>query len=236
MLLTLKQARECALRVDDATVGPLCDLFLDSSNWLVSHLVFSTGEETGRDRIVVPRNALGAMVWRHDSLYLAVTTRQLRAAPRLDGGMPLRSAEELDLQRYYQNLLGNGYSGLNSETAHAEGRSEGRLQSAFQAVDYQVDSVTGKTGVVDDLLVDPAEWCIRFLVVNTRESFPRDKVIIPPVWVSDIDAKREVVSVETTADAIKSCPLFKGSVVTSGLFRDRVAATPMVRSTNAQLF
>jgi hypothetical protein len=78
---------------------------------------------------------------------------------------------------------------------------------SLDAVDgYHIEATDGEIGHVEDMLLDPETWTIRYLVIDTRNWLPGRKVLIPPPWIERFDWDGASVHVDLTRDEIERSP------------------------------
>jgi hypothetical protein len=61
---------------------------------------------------------------------------------------------------------------------------------------------------VDDYLVDPHTWTIRYLVVDTHRWLVDRKVLIPPLWAETVDWRRKRLNVHVNRQDIADGPVY----------------------------
>ncbi|HVC18720.1 MAG TPA: PRC-barrel domain-containing protein [Vicinamibacterales bacterium] len=82
------------------------------------------------------------------------------------------------------------------------------LRSCRAVIGHHIHATDGEIGHVQDLLVDDADWAIRYLVVNTSHWWGDHEVLIAPRWIEDVRWPEAVVSVGLTRQAIKDAPAY----------------------------
>jgi hypothetical protein len=82
------------------------------------------------------------------------------------------------------------------------------LRSCQAVTGYALHARDGVLGHVQGLLVDDANWAIRYLVIDTSNWWMGHKVLIAPQWVEDINWEDTSVSVKLTRQAIKDAPQY----------------------------
>jgi hypothetical protein len=61
-------------------------------------------------------------------------------------------------------------------------------------------------GHLEDMLVEPDTWAIRYLLIDTRNWWPGPPVLVAPDWVTRFDWAERKLSMDVDADLIKRCP------------------------------
>jgi len=85
------------------------------------------------------------------------------------------------------------------------------LRSANEIRGYRIEARSGSAGHVDDFLIDSACWAIRYLVVDTRNWWPGQKVLVAPGWIEGMSSPKEVVAIDLTLDQIRHSPEYDPS-------------------------
>ncbi len=82
------------------------------------------------------------------------------------------------------------------------------LRSCQAVTGYALHARDGVLGHVQGLLVDDANWAIRYMVVDTGNWWLGHKVLIAPQWVEDVNWADTSVSVKLTRQTIKDAPKY----------------------------
>jgi hypothetical protein len=70
----------------------------------------------------------------------------------------------------------------------------------------------GEIGHVEDFLVEEADWSIHYLVVDTKNWWPRKKVLISPHSIREIDWTDNLVNISVDRQRVKDSPAYDASV------------------------
>lgn len=108
--------------------------------------------------------------------------------------------------------------------AAAEAGADPQLRSVHAVRGYHIEAADGAIGHVEDVLLDDANWAVRYLIVDTRNWLPGKKVIIAPRQVRQISWLNSSVFVDLTRDAIKRSPEFDESRGVTADYTDRLEA------------
>jgi hypothetical protein len=77
-------------------------------------------------------------------------------------------------------------------------------------------------GHVEDFVIDTATWHIRYMVVDTRNWWPGEKVLVSPLWIDLIDWDTEQVTVNLSRDRIKNSPTYDTSMPLDRAYETRL--------------
>ena len=116
------------------------------------------------------------------------------------------------------------YSGEGRSERDREPRPAGdlHLRSFNEVRGYHIDAIDGAIGHVEDLVLEDADWSLRYLMIDTRNWLPGKKVIIPLRAVRSIEWAERSVHVELAREAIKASPEFEEQRPFAGDYVDRL--------------
>jgi hypothetical protein len=71
---------------------------------------------------------------------------------------------------------------------------------------YHIRARDETFGHLEDMLIEPGSWAIRYLLIDTRNWWPGPPVLVAPDWVSHFDWVDHKLSMDVPAERIKNCP------------------------------
>ncbi len=71
---------------------------------------------------------------------------------------------------------------------------------------YHIQAEDGEIGHVEDFVIDDETWAIRYLIVDTRNWWPGNKVLISPKWIERVSWDESKVFVNLSRETIKQAP------------------------------
>ncbi len=89
--------------------------------------------------------------------------------------------------------------------------NDAHLRSASAVTGYHVHALDGDIGHVDGMLIDPRNWAIRFLILNTSNWWVGHQVMIATRLVRDIRWGDSKMSIALTREAIKGSHVYDDS-------------------------
>jgi hypothetical protein len=112
-------------------------------------------------------------------------------------------------------LMAPHYMGLGSPD-EAEARRDGpasrganpHLRSVVEVIGYRVYAVDGEIGHIEDLMLDGADWSVRYFIVDTRNWWFGQRVLISPLAVKTIDWFDRHAELIVSRELVKSSPLW----------------------------
>jgi hypothetical protein len=228
MLLRLKELNEYNVAASDAPAGEVKDTYFDDVRWVVRYLIVDTRAWVGGREVLISPLAVAHLDPQRQRLDLAVTQKEVDESPSIDADQPVSRMMEAQLNRYY------GYPdywafGINSpmwgwsdvpvlpiqgavpDTPADSGDPGTHLRSTREVIGYHIKAHDDTFGHVEDMLVDPETWAIRYLLVDTRNWWPGPPVLVGVEWASEIDWNTRTLAIDMDAERIKGCPPYDPS-------------------------
>jgi len=237
MLLLFTKLRGHRLHATDGGIGSVTDVYFDDATWDVRYLVVDVGTWlVGRKVLLVPK-VLGSPLGEKESILVNLSKEQIRHSPDIDTDNPVSRQHEAALYSHYgwstywgeDALMSTGQTagfspgvvsaGIPHETS-VTGKIEvevpgqerdPHLRSAGELDGYHIHAEDGEIGSVADLVVDEAEWRVRYLVVKPGGWFSGDRVLIPPAWIRKISWEESSVHVDVNRKTIADSPPYDSS-------------------------
>lgn len=223
-MLSMSQLESFTLAAVDGEIGRGRDLYFDDETWTVRYLVVDTGKWLpGRHVLVSPMSFAGIDADRQ-AIRVDLTRQRVKDSPAIDTAKPVSRQFEEGLARHY------GYPGYWSGPhrwglathpflkpagptatereilAREEQRRDPHLRSAREVIGYAIEAVDGAIGHVEDFLVDADTWALRYVVVDTRNWWPGQKVLVSPSRLRDVSWSERSVSVALRRRQIEDAP------------------------------
>ncbi len=76
---------------------------------------------------------------------------------------------------------------------------------------YHLHARDGAIGHIDDFLLDPDGWALRYIVVDTRDWWPGKQVLIVPKALAGINWGDRHVELDLTREQVRNGPEFDPS-------------------------
>jgi len=203
MFWTASRLGDFELQATDGPIGAIRDCLVDDRAWKVRWFVVDTGTWLPGRRVLIAPERVEASEGDPPGLGLAITRAEVKASPPYD--------DEAPVSREYEEALAGHYgwqsywTGLG-HAAPAEGQPG--LLSADDMLGYHIEAEDGRIGHVDELLIDPDGWILRYVVVDTRDWWPGKLVLLVPPALTGIDAESRTVRVGLSREQIRSGPAF----------------------------
>ena len=229
MLRNVKDLRGHAIRATDGVIGRVEDFYFDDQDWAIRYLVVDTGGWLSGRKVLISPIAIGPPDWTTQVMPVSLTKAQVEHSPDIDTRKPVSRQHEVEYFGYYGYPYYWGGAGLWGMGAYpgsltTEGRIEEELKahrthparapddchlrSSNAVIGHHIDATDGAIGHVEDLLVDDHTWAIRYLIVDTRNWWGGQHVLVAPQWITDVSWSEATVSVDLTRQAVKDAPLY----------------------------
>ncbi len=227
------------VRTTDDEIGSVTDILFDGQAWTVRYFLVDTGTWLPGEVVVLPAWSAGRALPPDGMLPVNLTCRQVRESPSLERVKTASEQYEMALAKYLHWSPYWKGQGLASEFAPAEATEETRrsvqegeigpveeephLRSVEEVDGYAIRATDGEIGHLETLLVNPASWAVRLLVVDTRNWLPGGrKVLVSPHWARSIDWAGRSVVIDHTREEVKSSPEYDPDAEVEGTYEEEL--------------
>ncbi len=222
MVNSLKRIFGFEVRAKDGSSGEVNDFIFDQDLWLNRYLIVRSGEWLKARRLVVPLVFIKNIEDRDQRLDIDLTREQLEQSPDLDLARPLRLEHQEKLQKYYGWPPYWPERGFKTpfipspEEAEEDVKEESPvkdkiLRSCREVFGYRLRTPEGESGEVEDFLVEPDDWMIRYIVFDTRRWLPAKRVLLVPEWVDGINWEDQSFRMDLEIERIRGAPEYDPS-------------------------
>ncbi len=122
-------------------------------------------------------------------------------------------AEEEEISDSMLTMPGEPDDEETREFEFSSGDQEGtftmELRSTRDVLGYRIETTSGESGILDDFILEDADWVIRYLAVNTRAD---RKVLLSLHWVRDVNWGMSRVHVTITEEDLENTPAYNPSI------------------------
>jgi len=219
MLYKAKTLQGYRLNSRDGEIGRVKEFYFDDRHWTIRYLVADTGSWlTGRQVLISPY-ALGVVNHAAKDIAVDLTKKQIEDSPSLDSDKPVSRQFETTYYGYYDMPMywGGTYSWGDYpypqrdrtkwvHQARGEKAWDPDLRSTRDVTGHHLQATDGEIGHVEDFIIDPETWAIRYLLAATRNWWPGKTVLISPQWIDRVSWSESKVFVSLSREAIKQSP------------------------------
>ncbi len=246
MLWDASAIRGYSVHGGDGWLGTVFDALFSDDIWRVRWLVVNTGKWLSDRNVLIHPSALGQPDPAKRQFPVELTKSQIKTSPDISADQPVSRQMESRLYDHYgwDSAWGDGYfgtgplaMGLGTQPYMLSSRSRRRvnhdarpndgdphLRSIEAITGYHVHATDGAIGHVKDLLVDDVSWGIRYILIDTRNWWPGEKVLIAPCSVRDIEWTGKLVALDVTREQVKGSPRYDPSKTTDRAYDEQLHA------------
>lgn len=229
MLRRVKRLYGCTIQAADGDAGTLADIYFDDEKWISRYLVVDTGGWLGGRRVLISPVSVVEPGDDEGEMRVALTKSEVEQSPDIDLDRPVSRQQIVELHEYYGwpaywgggMTMGTATPGVYSmilagvdevEREMREGgprekyRGDPHLRSTRGVSGYDIQTLDGEMGHVEDFLVSDNDWAIRYLLVDTRDWLGGREVLIAPQWIDRVDWADTAVYVGLTREEVETSP------------------------------
>ncbi len=204
----------------DGEIGRVKEFYFDDRHWTVRYLVAETGSWLVGRQVLISPYALAAGVEEDHHIAVNLTKKQIENSPSLDSDKPVSRQFEESYYGYYgwpMYWTGPYTWGLERSIARdherrgefPQGENKSwhpHLRSTHAVSGYHIQALDGEVGHVEDFIIDDETWAIRYLIINTHNWWPGNKILVSPQWIERISWGERKVFVNLSRETIKQSP------------------------------
>lgn len=214
MLQRVREITGMRMHATDGDVGHVHDVYLDDVDWRVRYFHVDTRHWFPGRHVLLAPTAVQSVGWESGRIQVAITREQMRSSPDIDSHKPVSRQHEAPFSEYFpwpftaseslwegEELAARLHKLLiemrGPETAASlEPRTDDpHLWSARALHHYGVEGYDGDLGRIDDLLVDPDAWAIRYLVIAKSSPLHLHRFLVSVNAVHGISPETRLVRV-----------------------------------------
>ena len=227
MLLAGSALKGYAIEANDGRLGAVSDLLFDDTTWKVRWLVVDTGTWLTGRKVLIHPSSIARIDYEHQELPVHLTRAQVKDSPDIAQDAPVSRQMQDNLYDYYDwdplwgggNYFG-GYPGLigeplampvyqqDTELLERPGLDDGdpHLRSIAEVIGYHVHASDGRIGHVLNVLMDDTHWGILYFIVDTKDWWFGQHVLVSPFAVKEIRWMEHEIRTNLTRDQVKASP------------------------------
>jgi hypothetical protein len=205
----------------DGTVGTVSNFLFDDQTWKVRWLVVDTGTWLTTRLVLVHPSAIGRVDYLERVIPVTLTKERIKDSPDMLLDRPVSRQNEFNLYDYYDwdPLWGRSYFGPNApppagaEHAVAEAGvlsnlegNDPHLRSLSAVTGYDIQASDGAIGHLENALLEDDGWDIRYLIVDTRNWWAGQHVLVSPHAVLGISWSEQLIYLNVSREQVKASP------------------------------
>jgi len=227
MLQVISGLKGYAIEASDGTIGTVSDFLFDDKSWQMRWVVVDTGGWLTGRKVLIHPSAIGHADHLRQELPVALTKKQVEDSPDIRDDQPVSRQMEYNLYNHYgwDPVWGGSYFGGypnaiampfsaapvfgGPSVAEAGGLTtagDPHLRSAAEVTGYHILASDGEIGHIENFLVDDALWDMRYLIIDTRNWWPGEHVLISPYAVKEISWAEHQIHIGEAREQVKASP------------------------------
>ena len=235
MLVKAKELKGYKLYSLNGEIGAVQEFYFDDRFWTIRYLVANSGSWlTGRQVLISPY-ALVSVRKDTKQISISLSKNQIEESPSLDSDKPVSKQFEAAYFGYYgwpMYWAGPYMWGPNpylvrdrKEWINATGIADvwdPNLRSTNEVSGYHIQASDGTIGHVDDFIIDDETWAIRYLIVDTKNWWPGEMVLVSPQWINRVSWSDRMVFIDLSQDTIKHSPKYSEDALLTRDYEDHL--------------
>ena len=212
------------IQASDGAIGSVSDFLFDDHTWKVRWLVVDTGKWLPGRLVLLHPSAIGRADYQQRILPVTLTTAQVKASPDVLEDRPVSRQNEFNLYDYYDwdplwssSFVGSGAAVPDrADQAVAEAGvlsnlegNDPHLRSLSAITGYDIQASDGAIGHLENTLIEDNCWDIRYLVIDTRNWWAGQHVLVSPHAVLGISWSAELIHLNVSRAQVKASPPWK---------------------------
>ena len=245
MLWRASAIRAYNIQASDGEIGVVKDLLFDDKRWQTRWLVIDTGSWLFGRKLLLPVSALGKPDIHLRHLNVQLTRQQVKDGSSVDTELPVSRHIEAHVYDHYgwspywygglapMGIAGPGTAmfmprqGFDPEPQYRNGTDplaedgDPELRSVDAITGYHIEATDGAVGHVEDFLFDADTWQIRYMMVDTKNWLPGEKVVITPFLIREVDWATRRIYLNVDIGKVTTSPPFDPAMTEDGSFDHR---------------
>ena len=229
MLWPASSLGDFGLEATDGGIGAIRDALFDDRHWTVRWFVADTGTWLPGRKVLLAAGQVEASAGDPPRLRLPLTREEVRASPPLEPEAPVSRQHEAALNRHFGSpdyCVGVERPSQPMPPAvrdleGAGGQMDPHLRSTGETTGYHVGASDGAVGQIEDFLLDPDGWVVRYLVVGTGGWWMGRQVLLVPGAVASVNWGERSAHATLTREQIRNGPEYDPSRTVDRAFEER---------------
>jgi hypothetical protein len=111
---------------------------------------------------------------------------------------------------------------LEASRSGSAGGGDPHLRSVSTVTAYHIQARDGPIGHIETILVDDENWGVRYLVIDTRNWWPGQHVLMSPYAVRAISWSDRDVTLDVTRDQVRGSPAWNPAAAIERAYQERL--------------
>lgn len=230
-MLTYNKLMSYGIHANDGDIGRIKDIYFDDVGWCCRYLVVDTNRWLPGRKILLSPEDLAASDTLNGYLPVALSKAEVESSPSIDDHIPVSRQHELQLSHYYgwdqywvpptpasdpfpvapvsPGILNYEMSvGSRAPQSERPLTGDSHLRSCKELTKYRVLTADEQELYLIDFLFDPETWRLTNFIINIGGWLTSRSVILPPLFVEEIDNIKRTVEISLAATVLDQTPTF----------------------------
>lgn len=223
----------------DGELGSVQDLLVDDKAWVARWLIVDTGKWLPGRKVLLPPSVLGKPDREGREFPVKLTKQQVKNSPDVDTDLPVSRQSEAHLYDHYDwepywdgsfapaSLVMAVPTDVTMNLPHSDTppySGDPHLRSIHAITGYGIHATDGEIGAVEDILIDDAGWTVRYLMVDTGNWWPGERVLISPRSILKIDWVAKMIYLNVDREKVKKSPPYDPAITVDGAYDEKYYA------------
>tara|TARA_R110002020_G_scaffold58372_4_gene160055 strand:+ start:19205 stop:19948 length:744 start_codon:yes stop_codon:yes gene_type:complete len=222
MYVSFTDLRNAGVVNGDSHLGDVSDLYIDERTWRTDYIVIDTGGWFSSHAVLVAPDRITSVEPENRALTTPLTREDIEQAPAASTEKTVGDVISTDWfvaagQPFYAaagymavlppaiQRKPAGYGAPGDPEAVSEGE-EVHLRSGREILGYGIEAADGTIGSVSDLILDPKDFRVALIAVDTGNWLPGRVVVLDPQWARSVSWTDRTVSFDKTRQEIEDAP------------------------------
>jgi len=232
-LRSFKEVRGFSIGATDGEIGKVADVYFDDERWTVRYLVADVGHWLSGRKVLISPHAVARISSNAETVEAQLTRAEVEQSPPIEKDQPVSRRMEAEYNRYYHYPpYWGGYTpalwgvvalplagmepalrGREAErgapiATPADEADDVHLRSGHEVTGYRVAATDGDIGHVENFLFDEHSWAIRYLIIDTKDWWPGQHVVVPSEHVDEVSWHERSVHLDVGRAAVEQSPKY----------------------------
>ncbi len=219
MLMKFKTLKDYTLESLDGNIGKVKEFYFDDQYWAVRYLIVDTGNWLSDKQVLISPYQISSVNQEKETISINLTKNQIENSPSLDSDKPVSRQFELsyygfyDMPTYWDGLYMWGSSPyiiqdrkMQDQTTEGGNSWDPHLRSSHEVSGYHIQASDNVIGHVENFIIDPGIWAIRYLIINTGNWLPGKKILVSTKWIEKVSWSESKIFINLLSEAIITSP------------------------------
>ncbi|MGA2083067.1 MAG: PRC-barrel domain-containing protein [Holophaga sp.] len=235
MLVKAKELKGYKLDSLNGEIGKVQEFYFDDRYWTVRYLVADTGNWLTDRKVLISPYALVSVLKETKQISINLSKNQIEESPSLNSDKPVSKQFEESYHGYYGwpmywsgSYVWGAYPYIARdrkewlETTGIEEAWDPNLRSTREVTGYHIQASNGEIGHVEDFIIDDETWAIRYLVIDTQNWWPGEKLLVSPRWIDRVSWSDQKVFIDLPMETIKHSPKYSEGALLTRDYEDKL--------------